>query len=71
MKFFLFEMGLELFFQVAAQAGTLPSAPEARSSSHHASLVIKAVRDVKGQNGVSTNRQSVPPKNRQDSFQGF
>jgi hypothetical protein len=44
MKFFLFEIGLELFFQVAAQAGTPPSAPEARSSSHHASLVIKAVR---------------------------
>ena len=67
----MFEIGLELFFQVAAQAGTLPSAPEMRSTSHHASLAIKAVRDAKGQNGVSPNRQSVPSENRRDSFQGF
>ena len=71
MKLFRFELGLELFFQVAAQTGTLPSAPEVRWNSHHASLVIKAVRDAKGQNGVSTNPQSVPPENRQSSFKGF
>ena len=54
MKLFRFELELELFFQVAAQTGTLPSAPEVRWNSHHASLVIKAVRDAKDQNGVST-----------------
>lgn len=70
-KLYRFEIGLELFFQVAAQAGTLPSAPEVRWNSHHASLVIKAMREAKGQNGVSTNRQSVPPENRQGSFKGF